>query len=227
MNALTVADVSIRQDDQGRYCLNDLHKAAGGEEKHKPHRWLRNDQTKALIDAIVNEGSETKNGLRTKNSEPYLGLSSDARFGVRNPVETTSTGAPATYVVKELVYAYAMWISPAFNLRVIRAYDAIVTGEYLQPAIQVEAYWFARRPHWPPIRVRVLAGEAYRAIAEALQISRGRVARAVKSMINVGLLDPAKVAQVQHGPARKAALRYGESWAKPWQQMELLTLSPA
>lgn len=93
--------------------------------------------------------------------------------------------------------------------------DTTLRQEFIQPNIQHENYWFARRPLWPPIRLRVLAGEAYRDIAAALQISRGRVARAVRSMIRVGLLAPLRVAEVQRGPAKKAALNYSEGWGRP------------
>lgn len=78
--------------------------------------------------------------------------------------------------------------------------------------LQSEIYWFGRYPHWPPVRVLALAGKTYRAIAEELEIKRGRVVRAVNSMFKKGLLDPAKVAQAQRGPARKAAIRYSDGW---------------
>lgn len=35
-NVITIAGVAIRQDDLGRYGLNDLHRAAGEEARHKP-----------------------------------------------------------------------------------------------------------------------------------------------------------------------------------------------
>jgi len=213
MNALTVTGVAIRQDDQGRYCLNDLHKSAGGAKRHAPNEWMRNKQTKALIEAI---DGETRAGIPAspKPGIPGLGIAA---------IESIHGGEwNGTYVVKELVYAYAMWISPVFNLTVIRTFDAVVNGEIAQH----ENYWFSRRPLWSPIRVRVLAGEAYRNIAAALEISRGRVARAVKSMIRVGLLDPRKVAEAQIGPAKKAAIRYGAGWGQTpasWKQLDLLT----
>ncbi len=111
--ALTVLNTEIRIHD-GLYSLNDLHRAAGGEKKHEPHRWLRNDQTKALIEEI--------------ECSPDLGITP-----VKVIKGNRADGAPqGTYACKELVYAYAMWISAKFHLHVIRAFDALVSGEQPQ-----------------------------------------------------------------------------------------------
>lgn len=49
MNALTIANITIRTDAAGRYCLNDLHQASGGEKRHGPSYWLTNAQTRDLV----------------------------------------------------------------------------------------------------------------------------------------------------------------------------------
>lgn len=129
---LIISDTFIHQDAETRYCLNDLHKAAGDNPKHKPANFLRLDNTKALIAEI--DGSSD---LRNDSSE----MRSD-QFSEMRSVEVINGGkSPGTYVVKELVYAYAMWISPAFSLKVIRAYDALVTsngyGDFEQKLINL------------------------------------------------------------------------------------------
>ena len=106
---LVIGDFSIRQDEDGRYCLNDLHKASGYDKKHQPAYFIRNQQTKDLIDEIVN--SANLQSLENNQIEPVKKME-----GVKG----------GTYVVKELVYSYAMWISAKFHLQVIRAYDAMV-----------------------------------------------------------------------------------------------------
>lgn len=105
---LVIGEFSVRQDEDGRYCLNNLHKASGELDKHKPPFWLRNEQTKELI------------GELQKCNSGYPSIDS--------PVNVIRGGGAkhGTYVVKELVYAYAMWISAKFHLMVIRAYDAMV-----------------------------------------------------------------------------------------------------
>ncbi len=102
--SLTVLNTTVRVHD-GLYSLNDLHKASGGEEKHAPKLYLRNDQTKALIEEIE------------KGTDSHL-----------SPVKVVRGSKGGTYACKELVYAYAMWISARFHLAVIRAFDAMVNG---------------------------------------------------------------------------------------------------
>ena len=95
-NVVVLDTVEIRKDSEGRYCLNDLHKAAGGEAKDKPANFLRREETIGLIQFLE---SEKLNGVLPVNAEA-------GRYG-------------GTYVCKQLVYTYAMWVSPAFHLKVV------------------------------------------------------------------------------------------------------------
>nr|WP_225578842.1 KilA-N domain-containing protein [Novacetimonas hansenii] len=107
---LTILSTAIRQDVEGRYCLNDCHRAAGGIAKDAPAQWLRTDSARKLVAEL-----ETMQNCTVSET-------------AGKPVEMTTGRNGGTYAVKELVYAYAMWISPAFHLKVIRAFDALVTG---------------------------------------------------------------------------------------------------
>lgn len=107
MNQLFVIDgVSVRRDQNARFCLNDLHRAAGGEERHKPGNFFRLENIKELCAEIDRCSDVSIASVESIRGGPNQG----------------------TYVCKELVLAYAMWISPSFNLKVIRTFDAVVTG---------------------------------------------------------------------------------------------------
>ena len=101
MSNLTILNNSIRQLDN-LYSLTDLHRASGGEQKHKPVLFLSNQQTKELISEIE---IESKVGIPT------------------SVVKTVRGGKnPSTYACEELMLAYAMWISPRFHLIVLRVF---------------------------------------------------------------------------------------------------------
>ena len=104
--ALTVMNTAVRIHD-GLYSLNDLHRASGGVKRHQPANWLRIDQARELIEEIKQSSDMRTEPVRTINGGPNRG----------------------TYACKELVYAYAMWISAKFHLAVIRAFDALVMGQ--------------------------------------------------------------------------------------------------
>lgn len=101
--ALTIAGTAVRQMN-GLYSLNDLHKVSGGEEKHQPAFFARREETQALIAEICSADSQIK-ALETVRGRGK---------------------AQGTYACKELVIAYAAWISAAFHLKVIRVFlDAV------------------------------------------------------------------------------------------------------
>ncbi|WP_413676419.1 KilA-N domain-containing protein [Pantoea dispersa] len=81
---LVVEDVSVRRDSVGRYNLNDLHHAAGGNERHSPNRWTR---------------TESFNGLISELTPDMAFAPADIQRG---------RIMPATYLSKELVYSKAL-----------------------------------------------------------------------------------------------------------------------
>lgn len=100
---LYIGDVKIEINDDGFYKLSDLHKASGGQPKHKPALYTSNDKFNDLVNSLEKAGKPTF-------------YKSVGRNG-------------GTWVCKEIVYDYAMWISSDFKLKVIKAYDDQMTLE--------------------------------------------------------------------------------------------------
>jgi len=101
MNELVIAGTVIRKSEDGLYCLNDLHKASGDNKKDRPQYWLATKQAKEMVAELSIAGIPA---IQVKQ-----GLGS--------------------WVVKELVYSYAMWISAKFAIHVIKTYDSLVTSQ--------------------------------------------------------------------------------------------------
>ena len=108
--SLIILSTAIRQDSEGRYCLNDCHKASGGEPGKRPGEWLRNDQAQALVAELTDAENPA------------------------SPVSSVKGGAnQGTYGSEELVLAYAQWISPSFHVQCLRALLSLMKGEAPAP----------------------------------------------------------------------------------------------
>ncbi len=141
---LVIANIQVRQDEVGRYLLNDLHRAAGGTNRHRPKYWLENQQTKELINELA--------------------------IGGITPIEAKQR--VGTFVCKEMVYCYAMWISPAFHLKVIRAYDQMQQQPSVMPG-QVERVAM-EDPITPEELAAVLARPVIISASEYLSLTQGK-----------------------------------------------------
>ncbi len=102
---LTINNTLITMDDEGRYSLNDLHKAAGGSNKLKPSLFYRSDSFNSVVEILK---------AQNRAFEPIV--KKQGRY----------TGG--TWVCKELVYKYAMWVSAEFEVKVIQTFDQIINS---------------------------------------------------------------------------------------------------
>lgn len=113
MSKLVINDTEITTDGDGRFSLNDLHVAAGGSPKHKPSQFLKIDSVVAVIEIL--SGSTNHFNPVSKIRGRYNG---------------------GTWVCKELVYKYAMWISPEFEVKVIQTFDSLMSGNFAPISMQ-------------------------------------------------------------------------------------------
>lgn len=99
---IRIGNVEIHVDENGRYCLNDLHRASGGKNRHRPSYFLQTRQAKEMVNLLSIAGNPA--------------IKSKTKLG--------------TFVKKELVYMYGMWVSTEFYLHVIQSYDAVTMDQH-------------------------------------------------------------------------------------------------
>lgn len=112
MSKITILNIEVRVDAEGRYSLNDLHKAAGGEQRHQLRYWLELQQTKDIAQKLGDSGIPLSVIRGGKNQ--------------------------GTYVCKQLVYTYAMWLSPEFHIQVVDSYDAMAQAKLGAHTVEVK-----------------------------------------------------------------------------------------
>lgn len=116
MHALMTLDPSKIKQFNGLYCLNDLHKMAGGLDKDQPNRFLRLEKTKELIKAI----SKRQNQTKAEAPEMVFGQVFSIVHGGK---------MRGIYGNRKIVYAYAMWVDPYFYDMVLEVFD-MVAGNF-------------------------------------------------------------------------------------------------
>ena len=114
-NSITIGSITIHQSENGLYLLTDLWKASGGAKKDQPNRWRFLNGTQEYIKFL---GTKTGN---VEKSSYFLTIQGKENQG--------------TYVCRQLVYSYAMWISPAFHDLVIDTFDQLATATTTQEVI--------------------------------------------------------------------------------------------
>lgn len=103
MKDLVINNTVITKDADGRFSLNDLHKASGGMVKDLPNKFMRSESFKNVVEVLI------------------------AQNRAFNPVvKKQGRYNGGTWICKELVYKYAMWVNAEFEVKVIQTFDSVV-----------------------------------------------------------------------------------------------------
>ena len=100
---LVINSTKITKNESGLYSLNDLHRAAGGLVKHQPNKFMRSQSFNEVVE-ILNAQKRGFSAVEKKQGR-YNG---------------------GTWICKELVYKYAMWVNAEFEVNVIQTFDSII-----------------------------------------------------------------------------------------------------
>jgi len=117
LNCPVIAGITITVDKDGRYNLNALHKASGGEKKNNPSYWLSLQGTQELILELEQQLSDTEISVSVVQS---------IKGGINQ----------GTFAHELLAVSYAGWISPKFQLMVNQVFLDYKKGELKNINIQ-------------------------------------------------------------------------------------------
>lgn len=222
----TLAGVHIRQDAQGRYCLNDLHKAAvaqGANRRSKePGKFFSSPRTQALLRLL--EAEMAAENRPESDTRIWVSLSHDSDESITQnlgnaPVARNAGGSvkeTGTYVCIELVIAYGQFVSAAFDLKVIRTFLGVINQQHAMPHIQSHKFWDRLRPHWRAIAELALQGLKNVQIAPRVARSAGSVGRCLRRMYEVGYLNPVEVFAARLKPATARRWAVSQPVALEW-----------
>lgn len=168
---LELRGVSVREDDRGWLCLDDLWAAARASEGKRPKFWRRTEPCKALI-----------NALRKKVGIPNLNPGDPSTWVI---YARRGRGAAGTFAHPILAAAYAGYISPVLEIEVrevwlrYRAGDANLADEILQKASSDANHWAGvralsrsrRNSYTDTLKVHGVEGRGYMNCTEAVYLN--------------------------------------------------------
>lgn len=118
---LVMFETTIRQDKEGRYCLNDLHKAA-------------------IVSGLAVERKNPSDFLRTEMANNFIkSLLKAADSTTGNPVVSKEGRNGGTYAVRLVAQRYCGWLSSDFEVIVYSTFDKYSYEELQRKAIRENA----------------------------------------------------------------------------------------